>query len=74
MINAGGAAAFKHNLRLFSFDDIVPIYGVSSRDIVLALQSAVEAIGVGRAKQRTDLVRLGQAMAAALEQAKLDIG
>ena len=46
VINAGGAAAFKSNVRAFSFDDVVPGYGVSSRDIVLALQEAVQALGV----------------------------
>ena len=46
VINAGGAAAFKSNVRAFSFDDEVPGYGVSSRDIVLALQEAVQALGV----------------------------
>ena len=46
VINAGGAAAFKSNVRTFSFDDVVPFYGVTSRDIVLALQSAVTALGV----------------------------
>jgi formylmethanofuran dehydrogenase subunit A len=46
VINAGGAAAFKHNIRAFSFDDVVPSYGVSSRDIVLSLQRAVHAVGV----------------------------
>jgi formylmethanofuran dehydrogenase subunit A len=46
VINAGGAAAFKENVRAFSFDDVVPAYGVSSREIVLALQAAVNGIGV----------------------------
>lgn len=46
VINAGGAAGFKRNVRAFSFDDVVPSYEVSSRDIVLALQRAVHAIGV----------------------------
>jgi formylmethanofuran dehydrogenase subunit A len=45
-INPGGAAAFKFNARAFSLDDIVPAYGVSSRQIVLALQGAVESLGV----------------------------
>ena len=31
-INAGGAAAFKENARAFSLDDVVPDYGVTSRD------------------------------------------
>jgi len=46
VVNAGGAAAFKENLRSFSFDDVVPSYGVSSRQIVKALQHAVNALGV----------------------------
>jgi formylmethanofuran dehydrogenase subunit A len=46
VINAGGAAAFKENVRVFSFDDIVPSFGVSSRTIVKALQHAVSALGV----------------------------
>jgi len=46
VINAGGAAAFKANAREFSLDDIVPFYGVSSRQIVKTLQRAVDEIGV----------------------------
>ena len=46
VINAGGAAAFKENMREFSFDDIVPSCGVSSREIVKALQQAVTELGV----------------------------
>jgi formylmethanofuran dehydrogenase subunit A len=46
VVNAGGAAAFKQNIRAFSFDDVVPSYGVSSRAIVRALQHAVNALGV----------------------------
>ena len=46
VVNAGGAAAFKENIRAFSFDDVVPSYGVSSRVIVRALQHAVNALGV----------------------------
>ncbi|WP_137391780.1 formylmethanofuran dehydrogenase subunit A [Rhodoligotrophos defluvii] len=45
-INAGGAAAFKNNVRAFSLDDEVPGYGLTSREIVLALQQAVSALGV----------------------------
>ncbi len=41
-INAGGAAAFKYNARTFSLDDVVPFYGLTSRQIVEALQRAVE--------------------------------
>jgi formylmethanofuran dehydrogenase subunit A len=40
-INAGGATAFKYNARTFSLDDVVPFYGLSSRQIVEALQRAV---------------------------------
>ncbi|MEA2490459.1 MAG: formylmethanofuran dehydrogenase subunit, partial [Acidobacteriota bacterium] len=46
VVNAGGAMAFKANVRTFSFDDIVPHYGVSSRQIVKALQTAVNGLGV----------------------------
>jgi len=46
VINAGGAAALKANVRAFSLDDVVPYYGVSSRAIVEALQHAVHELGV----------------------------
>ncbi len=46
VINAGGAMAFKSNVRAFSFDDVVPWYGVSSRQIVKTLQQAVNELGV----------------------------
>jgi formylmethanofuran dehydrogenase subunit A len=47
VVNAGGAAAFKQNVRSSSmFDDVVPSYGVSSRAIVKALQRAVHALRV----------------------------
>ena len=46
VINAGGVAAFKENVRTFSFDDEVPAYGISSRKIVKALQHAVVSLGV----------------------------
>jgi formylmethanofuran dehydrogenase subunit A len=46
VINAGGAAAFKANARSFAFDDVVPFYGVSSREIVKALQHGVHHAGV----------------------------
>jgi formylmethanofuran dehydrogenase subunit A len=46
VINAGAAAAFKANVRSFSLDDIVPWYGVSSRQIVKALQRAVIDLGI----------------------------
>lgn len=41
VINAGGANAFKSNVRQFGLDDIVPDYGVSSRQILQALQAAI---------------------------------
>ncbi|WP_262966202.1 formylmethanofuran dehydrogenase subunit A [Methylobacter psychrophilus] len=40
VINAGGANAFKSNMRSFDLDDIVPDYGVSSRHILQTLQRA----------------------------------
>ncbi|MBV9568391.1 MAG: formylmethanofuran dehydrogenase subunit A, partial [Hyphomicrobiales bacterium] len=46
VINAGAAMAFKHNVRSFGLDDVVPTYGVSSRAIVSALQQAVHELGV----------------------------
>ncbi|GAB1581636.1 formylmethanofuran dehydrogenase subunit A [Phyllobacterium phragmitis] len=46
VINAGAAAAFKENVRSFSFDDVVPAYGVSSRRIVKTLQASVNRLGV----------------------------
>jgi formylmethanofuran dehydrogenase subunit A len=46
VINAGGAMAFKSNVRAFSLDDVVPLYGVSSRAIVKTLQRAVHELGV----------------------------
>jgi formylmethanofuran dehydrogenase subunit A len=46
VVNAGGVAAFKDNIRSFSFDDVVPYYGVTSRAIVKALQRAVHDAGV----------------------------
>lgn len=46
VINAGGAEAFKGNVRSFALDDEVPDYGVSSRTIVKALQHGVSAIGL----------------------------
>ena len=51
-INAGGSAAFKENVRAFSFDDTVPDYGVTSRQIVKALQGAVSRLGVAASAAR----------------------
>lgn len=42
-VNAGGADAFKQNVRSFSLDDVVPEYGLSSRQIFQKLQQAVVA-------------------------------
>jgi formylmethanofuran dehydrogenase subunit A len=46
VINPGGAAAFKKNVRSFGLDDEVPEYGVSSRAIIAAMQQAVGALGI----------------------------
>jgi len=46
VINAGAAAAFKENVRTFALDDVVPSYGVSSRNIVKILQAAVDRLGI----------------------------
>jgi formylmethanofuran dehydrogenase subunit A len=45
-INAGGATAFKYNARTFSLDDVVPFYGLTSRQIVEALQQAVQDLNI----------------------------
>ncbi|MGB6699468.1 MAG: formylmethanofuran dehydrogenase subunit A, partial [Methylocella sp.] len=45
-INAGGATAFKYNARTFSLDDVVPFYGLTSRQIVESLQRAVEDLKI----------------------------
>jgi formylmethanofuran dehydrogenase subunit A len=46
VINAGGASAFKDNVRAFGLDDVVPSYGLTSRRIVQDLQQAVNGLGV----------------------------
>ncbi|OQW78719.1 MAG: formylmethanofuran dehydrogenase subunit A [Proteobacteria bacterium ST_bin11] len=46
VINAGGANAFKSNARQFDLDDRVPEYGLSSRQILQTLQTAVCQLGV----------------------------
>jgi formylmethanofuran dehydrogenase subunit A len=46
VINAGGSASFKENVREYSFDDVVPSYGVTSRQIVKTLQQAVNELGI----------------------------
>jgi len=45
-INAGGATAFKYNVRAFSLDDVVPFYDLTSRKIVEALQRAIADLKV----------------------------
>ncbi len=40
-INPGGSVAFQNNARSFDLDDVVPNYGVTSRQIVETLQQAV---------------------------------
>jgi formylmethanofuran dehydrogenase subunit A len=45
-INPGGSVAFQNNARSFDLDDVVPTYGVTSRQIVEALQQAVIDIGI----------------------------
>ena len=46
VINAGGANAFKSNVRSFNLDDEVPHYGVSSRRILQTLHRAAMQIGL----------------------------
>ncbi len=45
-INPGGVAALKQNVRSFELDDVVPEYGVSSRQIGAALRQALVGLGV----------------------------
>ncbi len=45
-INAGAATAFKYNVRAFSLDDVVPAYGMTSRQIVESLQQAVTTLKI----------------------------
>ncbi len=45
-VNAGGVDAFKKNMRSFSLDDIVPEYGLSSREIFQRMQRSVTATGI----------------------------
>ena len=44
--NPGGVCACKENMRSFTLDDVVPEYGVSSREIFTRLQKAVSASGI----------------------------
>jgi formylmethanofuran dehydrogenase subunit A len=46
VINAGGANAFKWNVRQFDLDDVVPYYGISSRHILQTLQRAAYELGI----------------------------
>jgi formylmethanofuran dehydrogenase subunit A len=46
VVNAGGAMAFRHNVRSFGLDDVVPSYGITSRRIATALQRAVQELGI----------------------------
>lgn len=46
VINAGGANAFKDNVRTLNLDDEVPAYGLSSRTIIRRLQQAVHALNL----------------------------
>ena len=46
VINAGGASSFKFNQRHLSLDDEVPMYGVTSRRILNAVQTAVVQMGI----------------------------
>lgn len=45
-INPGGVAALKENIRAFTLDDVVPEYGVSSRNITAAMRGALDRLGV----------------------------
>ncbi|HXY57315.1 MAG TPA: formylmethanofuran dehydrogenase subunit A [Methylocystis sp.] len=45
-INPGGVAGFKENMRVFGLEDVVPFYGVSSKQIFQALQRATQAVGI----------------------------
>ena len=45
-INPGGSVAFADNARTFDLDDVVPFYGVTSRQITEALQQGVMDIGI----------------------------
>jgi len=45
-INPGGVEGFKENMRVFGLDDVVPFYGVTSRQIIQALQKSTQAVGL----------------------------
>ena len=46
VINAGGAEFFKKGGETFNLDDVVPSYGVSSRDILTSLNKANEELKI----------------------------
>ena len=46
VINAGGSEFFKGGGETFNLDDVVPAYGVSSRDILLTLNRANEELNI----------------------------
>jgi formylmethanofuran dehydrogenase subunit A len=45
-INPGGVEGFKENMRVFGLDDVVPFYGLTSRQIIQALQKSTQALGI----------------------------
>ena len=45
-INPGGVEAFKENMRAFGLDDVVPFYGLTSRQIFQTLQKSTQALGI----------------------------
>ncbi len=45
-VNPGGAIAFQNNARTFDLDDVVPFYGVTSRQIFQAMQQAAIDLGI----------------------------
>ena len=46
VINAGGSEVFKQGIQSFELDDVVPTYGVSSRQILKALNKANENLKI----------------------------
>lgn len=46
VVNPGGAAAFKQNVRSFSLDDEIPGSGITSRQIIHTMQAAADDLGV----------------------------
>lgn len=46
VINAGGSQAFKAGVEQFGLDDKVPDYGISSRQLLTSLQTAVHQLGI----------------------------